>query len=61
MTIKERIVPTLEQIMNKTNSLLSNANQPLLIVGLGFIGLAVVGALFVQFIDPNQIQVGFTD
>ena len=33
----------------------------LYVVGLGFIGLAIVGSLFVQLIDPNQIQVGYGD
>ncbi len=61
MTIKERIVPILRRILFRSDMIFYNTNKPLLIAGLGFIGLAVVGSLFIQFVDPNQLQVGFTD
>lgn len=64
MTIKitrSNVVPMLKRILFRSDMIFYNANKPLLVVGLGFIGLAVVGSLFIQFIDPDQIQVGFTD
>ena len=64
MTIKitrSNVVPMLKRILFRSDMIFYNTNKPLLIVGLGFIGLAVVGSLFIQFIDPNQIQVGLND
>jgi len=58
MTIKERIIPKLKQVAIRSRLVLSNTNKPLLIVGLGFIGLALVGALFIQYIDPTKLPVG---
>lgn len=61
MSFKDNLVKKAKYIIIRSDLAVLNANRKALIVGLGFIGLAVVGSLFVQFIDPNQIQVGFTD
>jgi len=64
MTIKfskRNVIPYIKRLVFRSDMILYNANKPLLIVGLGFVGLAVVGSFFIQFIDPNQVQVGFTD
>lgn len=58
---RKNVIPYIKRIIFRSDMILYNANKPLLVVGLGFIGLAVVSSLFIQFIDPNQIQVGFTD
>ncbi len=58
---RKNVIPMLHRIVFRLDMTLYNTNKQLLLAGLGFIGLAIVGSLFIQVIDADQIQVGFTD
>lgn len=60
MSFKENIAEYSKIAILRTVNAVRYGNK-LYVVGLGFIGLAIIGSLFVQFIDPNQIQVGMID
>lgn len=61
MSFKETLITKIKAVVLRSDIIVFNTNKQLLIAGLGFIGLAIIGSYFIQAIDPQQIPVGFTD
>lgn len=58
---RKNVVPMFHRIVFILDMALYNTNKKLLLAGLSFVGLALIGSLFVQIIDADQIDVGLND